>query len=135
MKTGSCACGAVTFQSNGPWRDVISCHCDECRRTSGHFWAATAVPHKALEITNDSGLKWYRSSEIAQRAFCAECGANLFYKHDAKDYTAISAGCLDGATGLAMVEEVFTAEKGDYYALTAGLPHHDQWSEAWKTDD
>ncbi|NOX73004.1 MAG: GFA family protein [Alphaproteobacteria bacterium] len=133
-KTGACACGKVTFQSEGPWRDIIACHCNECRRMSGHFWAATAVPEAALEITSDAGLKWFRSSDVARRGFCTGCGASLFYKHDDKGYVAIGAGCLDGDSGLFMIEEVFTHEKGDYYALTNGILHSDSWSEEWKND-
>jgi len=134
MKTGRCECGQVTFQSEGPWRDIIACHCKQCRRTSGHFWAATAVPANALEVTNDAGLKWFRSSGFASRGFCTGCGASLFFRHAAKSYIAISAGCLDGETGLRMVEEVFTADKGDYYGLSPDLKHHDTWSEAWRDD-
>jgi hypothetical protein len=47
---------------------------------------------------------------------------------------ACGAGCLDGKTGLEMVEEVFTHEKGDYYALSDGVAHSNAWSEAWKVD-
>lgn len=133
MKTGQCQCGAVTFQSKGPWRDIIACHCEECRRTTGHFWAATAVPQEALEITNDAGLKWFRASDVARRGFCTGCGASLFYQHDSKDYIAIGAGCLDGVSGLKLVEEVFTHEKGDYYDLSPDLKHSAAWSDAWKT--
>jgi hypothetical protein len=133
-RTGGCMCGEVRFQSTGPWRDIISCHCEECRRTTGHFWSATAVPEDALEITKDAELTWFRSSDVAKRGFCSGCGASLFYKHDDKNYVAIGAGCLDGDTGLKLVEEVFTDEKGDYYDLSKGLVHSETWSEAWRND-
>ncbi len=135
MKSGRCQCGQVSYQSTGPWRDVITCHCDECRRTSGHFWAATAVPTEALEITRDDGLKWFRASKVASRGFCTGCGSSLFYKHDDKSYTAIAAGTLDQPTGLKLVEEVFTHEKGDYYDLSPNVVHHENWSAAWKAED
>lgn len=135
MKTGHCQCGQVAYQSQGPWRDIISCHCEECRRTSGHFWAATAVPTEALELTCDDGLKWFRASDVATRGFCTGCGSSIFYRHDDKSYTAIAAGTLDQPTGLKMVEEVFTHEKGDYYDLSDNVAHHENWSEAWKAED
>ena len=135
MRTGRCECGAVQFRSAGPWRDIIACHCQTCRRTSGHFWAATAVLATALEITNSNGMKWFRSSDLAKRAFCNQCGASLFYQQDSKDYVAIGAGCLDDATGLKLIEEVFAREKGSYYDLTADITHHDTWSLAWTTQD
>ncbi|HGG64526.1 MAG TPA: GFA family protein, partial [Rhodobacteraceae bacterium] len=39
MKTGGCLCGAVTYVVNGPLRDVIACHCTQCRKSSGHHVA------------------------------------------------------------------------------------------------
>ena len=135
MKTGRCECGSVRYRSGGPWRDIISCHCEECRRTSGHFWAASAVPTEALEMIADSTLQWRRSSEFASRAFCTNCGSSLFYRHDAKSYTAIGAGTIDAPTGLRMVEEVFVHEQGDYYALSSGVDHQEMWSAAWNAND
>jgi len=134
MRTGRCECGAVRFRSPGPWRGVVACHCEQCRRTSGHFWAATAVPEAALEITRDDGLVWFRSSGVARRGFCGGCGASLFYKHDAKDYVAIAAGCLDDTAGLALESEIFTGEKGAYYPLSPGIPHHRTWPGAGPAD-
>lgn len=133
-KTGKCECGAVAYQSEGPWRDIIACHCTQCRRLTGHYWAATAVPAESLELTHDEGLAWRRSSDFARRGFCNSCGSAMFYQHDEKDYIAIGAGTLDGPTGLKMVEEVFAADKGDYYQLSQGIPHHATWSKAWKDD-
>ncbi len=135
MKSGRCECGAVAFRSDGPWRDVIACHCETCRRTSGHFWAATAVTADALEITRDDGLVWFDSSDLARRGFCDRCGSSLFYRHKDKSYIAIAAGALDQPTGLKLIEEVFCHEKGDYYALTPDLAHHDMWSAAWTDED
>ena len=40
--TGSCECGAVVFELSGKLRDVVACHCGQCRKTSGHYWAATS---------------------------------------------------------------------------------------------
>lgn len=134
-RTGRCACGGVVYRSEGPWRDIIACHCVECRRTSGHVWAATAVPAECLTLDRDERLVWYRSSDVAQRAFCSGCGASLFYRHDTKSYIAVAAGTLDDDSGLTCVEEVFVEEKGSYYSLTDGIPHHVGFSGNWKQQD
>ena len=34
---GGCECGAVRYEVRGPLREVIDCHCGQCRRTHGHF--------------------------------------------------------------------------------------------------
>jgi len=119
---GSCLCGAVSFRIEGPLRAVTSCHCTQCRKTSGHYWAATGAPLTAITFTRDAGLKWYRSSESAERGFCATCGSSLFWKPTGQDRMAIAAGALDSPTGLTTANHIFVADKGDYYLLADGVP-------------
>ena len=52
---GGCLCRAVRYEVHGPLRDIIACHCMQCRRTSGHFVAATATRPENLVITEDGG--------------------------------------------------------------------------------
>ena len=115
MKSGSCLCRAVTFELHGDLRPVLACHCTQCRKTSGHFWAATAVARDGLRIARGDGLRWYRSSERAQRGFCATCGSSLFWQEDEAESISVAAGAIDGATGLHIEKHIFEADKGDYY--------------------
>ncbi len=124
----SCLCGAVTFSLMPPLRPVIACHCGTCRKSSGHFWAATAVARDRLIVTNDAGLSWYDSSDTARRGFCDQCGSSLFYDPHGEDRIAVSAGAIDGTTGLALQSHVFIAEKGDYYDPGGDVPCHDHFS-------
>lgn len=120
---GSCLCGAVTYRVDGDLRPVIACHCGQCRKTSGHHVAATAADNETLEVRDpENMLCWYRSSSFARRGFCGRCGSNLFWRRDDAGYTAITAGSLDGATGLRLEAHIYTADKGDYYSLDGDLP-------------
>jgi len=118
--TGACACGAVRFEFQGPARPVIACHCNTCRRTSGHYWASTQVYESDLVMIADAGLKWFRSSDFARRGFCGECGSSLFFQRDDAGRISIAAGSLEAPTGLRLVEHIGTAEAGDYYGIEAG---------------
>lgn len=120
--SGGCLCGAVRYEVRGPLRNVIACHCAQCRKTTGHHFAATATKRENFVLTKRRGLRWYQSSGRARRGFCSVCGSILFW--DCKEYPQISitAGTLDGATGLTLTEHIFVAEKGDYYAITDGMP-------------
>ena len=120
IHSGSCLCGAVRYEAAGPLRPVIGCHCTQCRKQTGHYMAATAAELSNFKITKDEGLRWYRSSERAERAFCQICGSTLFWQGTGRDYVAIAAGTLDGATGLAVVGHIFCADKGDYYDIGGG---------------
>lgn len=115
LHRGACLCGAVAFEAEGPLRPVIACHCRECRAWSGHVWAATSVPHDRFRLIRSEGLRWYRSSPAARRGFCGICSASLFWQPDGEARMAIAAGALDGPTGLAIAEHIFTHEAGDYY--------------------
>ncbi len=92
-----------------------------CRKTSGNYCAATAIRNEDLELLEDRGLKWYRSSEIARRGFCQECGSNLFWAADGEDQTSIMAGTLDPPTGLHTTIHIHVESKSDYHELPAGV--------------
>ncbi|MEM0924344.1 MAG: GFA family protein [Pseudomonadota bacterium] len=117
-QTGSCLCGAVRYRVRGPLRPVIACHCLQCRKTSGHFVAATAAPRDAVMI--EGRLAWYDSSPDASRAFCPVCGSSLFWQRHGRSEISIHAGTLDGPTGLTISDHICCADKGDYYEIEQG---------------
>ena len=134
-KTGSCMCGAVRYEVDGPLRKVVYCHCEQCRKTSGHYVAATAVDTEHLHVADDSGLAWYQSSDFARRGFCKVCGSGLFWEPAHRKYMAVWAGTLDAPTGLTSREHIHVDDASDYYELTDGLPqypqdHADLWEDS-----
>lgn len=127
MVKASCLCGAVAFDVAGSLRPVLACHCGQCRKTSGHIWAATSVPDEAITFQARDGLEWYRASDTARRGFCTVCGSTLFWKPDDQPRTAIAAGAFPDGTGLKLSRHVFVRDKGDYYDIADGLPQFQQF--------
>ena len=126
--TGSCNCGAVKYSVTGPLREVIACHCGQCRKQTGHYFAATQAANSDLTIEDSSTLKWYAASDEAKRGFCSECGSALFWRRNDADTTSILDGTLDGdAGGIKMQKHIFVADKGDYYDIDDGLPQEQQY--------
>ncbi|PCJ73855.1 MAG: aldehyde-activating protein [Rhodobacteraceae bacterium] len=121
---GGCLCGAVTYMIDGPLRPVVSCHCAQCRKTSGHYVAATSAARDQITIVGQ--VQWYKSSETARRGFCPTCGSNLFWD-GAGANMSIHAGTLDGATGLQTRGHIYVADKGDYYEIAGDLPQVPQF--------
>jgi hypothetical protein len=111
----------------GALRNVVACHCSQCRRTSGHHVAATSVKSSDLHLDAAQTLTWYRSSATAERGFCRTCGGNLFWREVAGDMTSIMAGTLDGPTGLTIEKHIFVGEKPDYYSIDDDVPHLKEW--------
>ena len=125
--TGSCLCGAVRYTVSGPLRPVIYCHCSQCRRTSGHYVAATCCDPEHLQLSSDEGLRWYRSSRTAARGFCNRCGSSLFWRPGHGREICIMAGTLDTPTGLEAEQHYFIADAADYYRIDDGLPQFDAY--------
>lgn len=116
---GGCLCGAVSYQINGPLRPVVACHCQQCRKSSGHYVSATSALRDDVTITGE--VAWYQSSPEARRGFCGTCGSNLFWDGPGVNIS-IHAGGLDGPTALETAGHIFCADKGDYYEIEGDLP-------------
>jgi hypothetical protein len=124
MPSGACLCGAVSFEVEGELPPPDACHCSQCRKSSGHYFASTDVPGDRLTVRGAEHVTWYKSSEKVRRGFCSVCGSPLFWDPLHRDWTAVAMGAFDGPTGTRLHMHIFTADKGDYYQLSDGLPQH-----------
>ncbi len=123
--SGGCLCKSVQYEVRGPLRSVLYCHCEQCRRTSGHYVAATACGTADLRLLADKSLRWYRSSPTVERGFCSTCGSSLFWRPEAEDTICIMAGTLDRPTGLQASGHIHVEMAADYYVLADGLPQYE----------
>lgn len=123
---GSCHCGRVRFRVDAALTDATACHCVQCRKQSGHFFASANAPKAAVRVEGEEHLSWYASSEKVRRGFCARCGSWLFWEPLQRDWTSIALGSIDGSTGVELQRHIFVASKGDYYTLGDGLPQNER---------
>ncbi len=122
--SGGCLCGGVRYQLTGACRDIINCHCENCRRTHGHIAAYTSVNRSDLALVNQQTLQWYHDeSPDTYRGFCNHCGASLFWDaRDDRGKVAVSAGSLDDSGELKTIGHVYVSEAGKYYQINDELP-------------
>lgn len=121
-QAGSCLCGAVSYRVSGPLRPVVACHCTQCRKSSGHYVAATSAARGDVAI--DGEVTWYQSSATSRRGFCGTCGSQVFWD-GAGVNLSIFAGTLHTPSGLMLAGHICCADKGDYYQITDALPQAD----------
>lgn len=126
MPKGSCLCGAVGFEVAGPLSPPDACHCTQCRRQSGHYWASTDVPRDALTLRGEDKVSWYQSSDRVRRGFCATCGSVLFWERAGWDKIGIAMGAFDLPTATQLHVHIFVADKGDYYEIGDGVPQYER---------
>lgn len=110
---GQCMCGAVKFSATVDEPRVSACHCEMCRRwSSGPY---LAVKCSAVAFEGDDTIRRIRSSDWAERGFCAECGSNLFYQLIGSDEHYVSAGLFEDQSLFRMSLQVFTDSRPPYY--------------------
>jgi hypothetical protein len=130
--TGGCLCGGVRYEVRGPLRDVLTCRCVECRRWSGHVFAATAARREHLALLASGPLRWLaspHSESDARRGFCSACGSSLFWDAPARETICIAAGSLDEPTELRLVGHVYVSQTADYDEVPHdGLPRYERLS-------
>ena len=104
---GGCHCGAIRFRVKGPLRQILMCHCSDCLKLSGTSWGASAAMSDHLTYLGTARPRWYRSSSWAERGFCADCGAQMFYRRDGRDQISIAPGASDDSYMLVVAGQIF----------------------------
>ena len=121
---GACGCGSVTFTVKGPVSHVVWCHCSKCQRFHGGPGAYASAPRGAIVFQRRDGLAWWDASPTAQRGFCRQCGASLFFSDSNESRLSICAGAFTPPTGLESKSHIFMGSKPDWYQVKDGLPQH-----------
>lgn len=122
--SGKCLCERIRYTIDGEARGVVNCHCSLCRRSTGHFMAATAARVEDVEISGDT-LKWYDAASGAQYGFCGECGSTLFWRTERRsDMISVAAGTLTPPTGLETVAAIYADYASDYHVFDPTIPTH-----------
>ena len=135
---GSCLCGRVSWSTDAVVRPILECHCHRCQKTTGNYIAATATPTDELTIEG-STLRWYSPDDDPNVAygFCSTCGSTLFFRAGVADgsntSTSITAGTIDGPSGLETVEVWFAANAADHVRLTPTITRFDRGPDAQET--
>ncbi len=120
-RTGGCNCGKVRYEITSQITETGACHCGMCRKFSGGVYLAVEVPAGAFTITDDTGLALFKSSDWAERGFCAHCGSSLFYRLTVpgpkQGECHVALGTLDDAEGIPLTGEIFIDRKPGGYSF------------------
>jgi len=93
--TGGCLCGAIRFESSDEPYMVGYCHCDMCKKALGSAVGMFAsFRASAFKFTRGTP-KIRQSSEVAERAFCPDCGTPLYMRYLHDPDIGVMVGSLD----------------------------------------
>jgi hypothetical protein len=127
--TGGCQCGAVRYRLDAEPHDANICHCRMCQKAGGGpFMAFGSVPRTAFAVTRGE-IAVYRSSEIADRGFCRDCGTPLTYMGRGANHMSVTLGSLDEPGRVA--PDVQLGIEGEVVWLRSSLTKPATRSEDW----
>jgi hypothetical protein len=119
--SGGCQCGAVRYKITTP-PYISVCHCRMCQKAvGGPFAVLAAVPGGAVVWTRGAPAR-FRSSDVAERWFCAACGTPLAFADLEDGGLEISVGSLDDPRRAAPVAAAGMESYLSWIEQVPGLP-------------
>jgi hypothetical protein len=120
--TGGCQCGRVRYALAVVPHDISVCHCRMCQKAVGGPFVALALVH-ANELTWTRGKPGvFRSSTIATRLFCADCGTPLAYVNDDNGDIELTTGSFDDPSRVAPTRATGNESRLPWIDALAALP-------------
>lgn len=127
MNRGSCLCGDITWEIEGPLSMLVNCHCTMCRKAHGAGFATFAIaPARSFRWTGgEHKIAQYQSSAEGKRPFCPRCGSIV--AAIAGDIAFMPAGNLANDVGRALDSHIFVAKKAPWHEISDGAPQYDAY--------
>lgn len=93
--TGGCLCGAVRYEVSEPPQKSGFCHCRMCQKVSGAPCSVGVYFTNQAFLISSGQPSFYRSSNVAERGFCRNCGSQLLYRPIGSETIVGNVGSLD----------------------------------------
>lgn len=97
----SCVCGGVVWRATtSRISQFLVCNCTICRKATGcqSGIAFGAFPRAAILFDKDDTLKQLKTSNVAHRSFCSDCGACILMDYYEKHTLWMTLSLLDDDT-------------------------------------
>ena len=128
---GSCLCGEVSYEIEGPYKIFQFCHCSRCRKFTGSAHASNLfVPPERFKWTKGEALVGryeHPDAKYFATCFCKQCGSSLPWAVKGGKNIVVTAGTLDSDPGIRPLWNIFWKSKASWYEGTGHLPKHEEF--------
>ncbi len=124
-RTGTCLCGAITYEISGDLIATAVCHCEHCQRQSGGAFSVNLIVLES-QIAVSGTLNTFEDrgengdAVYVHRHFCGRCGSPIFSAlMEPAGVIAVKAGTLDDRSEVNPTVEVWCDHKQPWVELPA----------------
>ena len=128
MYTGGCLCGSVRFEIKGPIRNIVYCHCSQCRKAQGSAFATNGVvsTDDFNIVSGADSLTGYESTPGQTKYFCKTCGSPILSKTESKpEQVRVRLGTIDSDIVERPMAHIFATSKANWEEIADGLPQYE----------
>lgn len=129
MYTGGCLCGVVRFEIRGPIRNIVYCHCSQCRKVQGSAYATNGIVAAAdfCLTQGDDALGYYEEAPGQRKYFCRHCASPIVSKNAAfPDQVRVRLGTIESDISERPSAHIFVSSKANWDEIPDdGLPRYD----------
>jgi len=127
--SGSCLCGKVSYQFEGPIRIFQYCHCTRCRKFTGSAHASSILidPPNFEWLSGEEHVGRFELPEAKHYAtsFCKHCGSSLPWLTQSGKAVIVPAGTLDDDPQARPIHNVYYADRAPWYVDAGSLIKYD----------
>lgn len=134
--TGSCLCGAVSFEARPPFLRFAHCHCSRCRKATGtgHATNLYCSPDRFFWLTGEDQLARYDLPTATSFAtvVCRTCGCPMPRRTRSGREIVVPAGALDRHPELAPQARIFIDSRAAWSCDGDELPRFAELPDWWR---
>ncbi len=130
MYAGGCLCGSIRFEIEGPIRNIVYCHCSQCRKAQGSAFATNGIVMASdFKIISGQGeLTAYESTPGQTKYFCKTCGSPLMSKSEATpDQVRVRLGTIESDIEERPMAHIFVTSKAGWEEISGDLPQFESF--------
>ncbi len=128
MYTGGCLCGAVRFEIHGGIRNIVFCHCSECRKAQGSAFASNGIvqAERFKFLAGEDRLTAFESTPGQYKYFCKVCGSPILSRNtDKPDLVRVRLGTIESDIVERPVAHIFVSSKANWEDIGSDIPRYD----------
>ena len=126
VRTGSCACGEISFTVSTRPRFVGYCHCNACKKATGAP-VSCYVGLARSDVTLVGEPRSFATSEGVARTWCATCGTPVAYESARwPGEIHFHIAMFDHPETLKPTGHVYTNEQLPWFEVADDLPRTDK---------